>query len=326
MKEYARREFLRVAGAAIVAPALSRPARAQDYPTRPVRLIVGNAPGGGPDIAARLVGPWLSERLGQPVLIENRPGAGGNLATEAVVSAPADGHTLLVVTISNATSETLYEKLNFNFLRDIAPVASINRDPLFMLVHPSFPAKTVPEFIAYAKANPGKVNMASPGSGTTPHIAGELFKMMAGVQMVHVPYRSGAPALVDVISGHVQVYFAALPPAIAHIRAGKLRALAVTGATRSEVLPEVPTVHDFLPGFEASAWFGVGAPRNTPAGIVDRLNKEINAALADPQVKGRLAELGSLAFVGSPADFTRFIAEETEKWGKVVRFAGIKAA
>jgi tripartite-type tricarboxylate transporter receptor subunit TctC len=326
MKEYARREFLRVAGAAIVAPALSRPARAQDYPTRPVRLIVGNAPGGGPDIAARLVGPWLSERLGQPVLIENRPGAGGNLATEAVVSAPADGHTLLVVTISNATSETLYEKLNFNFLRDIAPVASINRDPLFMLVHPSFPAKTVPEFIAYAKANPGKVNMASPGSGTTPHIAGELFKMMAGVQMVHVPYRSGAPALVDVISGHVQVYFAALPPAIAHIRAGKLRALAVTGATRSEVLPEVPTVHDFLPGFEASAWFGVGAPRNTPAGIVDRLNKEINAALADPQVKGRLAELGSLACVGSPADFTRFIAEETEKWGKVVRFAGIKAA
>jgi tripartite-type tricarboxylate transporter receptor subunit TctC len=324
MKEYARREFLRVAGAAIVAPALSRPARAQDYPTRPVRLIVGNAPGGGPDIAARLVGPWLSERLGQPVLIENRPGAGGNLATEAVVSAPADGHTLLVVTISNATSETLYEKLNFNFLRDIAPVASINRDPLFMLVHPSFPAKTVPEFIAYAKANPGKVNMASPGSGTTPHIAGELFKMMAGVQMVHVPYRSGAPALVDVISGHVQVYFAALPPAIAHIRAGKLRALAVTGATRSEVLPEVPTVHDFLPGFEASAWFGVGAPRNTPAGIVDRLNKEINAALADPQVKGRLAELGSLAFVGSPADFTRFIAEETEKWGKVAKFANVK--
>jgi tripartite-type tricarboxylate transporter receptor subunit TctC len=325
MKELVRREFLRVAGAAIVAPALSRTARAQDYPTRPIRVIVGNAPGGGPDIAARLVGPWLSERLGQPVIIENRPGAGGNVATEAVVNAPADGHVLLVVTSSSATNEAFYEKLNFNFLRDIAPVASINRDPLFMLVHPSFPAKTVPEFIAYAKANPGKVNMASPGSGTTPHIAGELFNMMAGIRMVHVPYRSGAPALTDVISGHVQVYFSALPPSIGHIRAGKLRALAVTGLTRSEVLPEVPTVHDFLPGFEASGWFGVGAPRNTPASIVDRLNQEINAGLADPKMKARLAELGSLAFVGSPADFARFIAEETEKWGKVVRSAGIKA-
>jgi tripartite-type tricarboxylate transporter receptor subunit TctC len=325
MKELVRREFLRVAGAAIVAPALSRTARAQDYPTRPIRVIVGNAPGGGPDIAARLVGPWLSERLGQPVVIENRPGAGGNVATEAVANAPADGHTLLVVTSSNAVNGSLYEKLNYEFIRDIAPVASINRDPLFMLVHPSFPAKTVPEFIAYAKANPGKVNMASPGSGTTPHIAGELFNMMAGIRMVHVPYRSGAPALTDVISGHVQVFFGALPPSIGHIRAGKLRALAVAGVTRSEVLPEVPTVHDFLPGFEASGWFGVGAPRNTPAGIVDRLNQEINAGLADPKMKARLAELGSLAFVGSPADFARFIAEETEKWGKVVRSAGIKA-
>jgi tripartite-type tricarboxylate transporter receptor subunit TctC len=325
MTKLARRDFLRATGAAIVSPALSRIALAQDYPARPIRLLVGNTPGGGPDIAARLVGPWLSERLGQPVVIENRPGAAGNVATEAVVNAPADGHTLLVVTSSSATSEALFEKLNFNFLRDIAPVASINRDPLFLLVHPSFPARTVPEFIAYAKANPGKVNMASPGSGTTPHIAGELFNMMAGIRMVHVPYRSGAPALTDVISGHVQVFFGALPPSIEHIRAGRLRPLAVTSTTRSEMLPEIPTVHDLLPGFEASAWFGIGAPRQTPARIVDRLNKEINAGLADARLKARLAQLGSLAFVGSPADFEKFIADETEKWTKVVRFAGIKA-
>jgi tripartite-type tricarboxylate transporter receptor subunit TctC len=319
-----RRQFLRLAGAAIAAPAISRFALAQAYPARPVRLIVGNAPGGGPDIAARLLGPGLSERLGQPVIIENRPGAGGNVATEAVVNALPDGHTLLLVTSSHAVNGSLYEKLNYDFSRDIAPVASISRDPLFMLVHPSFPAKTVPEFIAYAKANPSSVSMASPGIGTTPHIAGELFKMMAGINMVHVPYRSGAPALTDVIGGQVHVYFGALPVSIGHIKAGKLRPLAVTSATRSEMLPEVPAVHDFLPNFEASGWFGVGAPKNTPAEIVERLNREINAGIADPKMKARFAELGSLAFVGSPSDFGKFIADETQKWAKVVKFAGIK--
>jgi len=320
-----RRQFLRLAGAAIAAPAFSRIAGAHAYPTRPVRLIVGNAPGGGPDILARLVGPWLSERLGQPVIIENRPGAGSNIATEAVVHAAADGHTLLLVNIANAVNATLYEKLNYNFIRDIAPVASISRDPLFMLLNPSFPAKTVPEFLAYAKANPSKLSLASPGSGTAPHIAGELFKMMAGIDMVHVPYRSGAPALTDLISGQVQVYFGALPVSIEHIRAGKLRPLAVTGAIRSEMLPEIPSVGDFVPGYEATTWFGVGAPRNTPTEIVDRLNQEINAGLADPKLKARFAGLGSLAFVGSPSDFGKFIAEETAKWAKVVKFAGIKA-
>ena len=320
-----RRQFLRLAGAAIAAPALSRIGVAQGYPTRPVRLIVGNAPGGGPDILARLLAPWLSERLGQPVIIENRPGAGGNIAAEVVVNAPADGHTLLLVTSAHAVNETLYEKLNYNFIRDIAPVASISRDPLFMLVHPSLQAKTAPEFIAHAKANPNRLSMASPGSGTGPHMAGELLKMMAGINMVHVPYRSGAPALTDLIGGQVHVYFGALPVSIEHIRAGRLRALAMTGATRSEVLPDVPAAGDFVPGYEATTWFGVAAPRNTPGEIVDRLNKEINAGLADPKVKGRLADLGSAPFVGSPADFGRFIAEEAEKWAKVVKFAGIKA-
>ena len=319
-----RRQFLRLAGAAVAAPALPRIGLAQVYPTRPVRLIVGNAPGGGPDILARLLGPWLSERLDQPIIIENRPGAGGNTATEVVVNAAADGNTLLLVTSSSAVNEALYEKLNFNFIRDIAPVASISRDPLFMLLHPSFPAKTVSEFIAYAKVNPNKLSMASPGSGTGPHVAGELFKMMAGINMVHVPYRSGAPALTDLIGGQVQVYFGALPVSIEHIRAGRLQALAMTSATRSEVLPDIPTVGEFVPGYEASTWFGFGAPRNTPAGIVERLNKEINAGLADPKLKVRLADLGSAPFVGSPSDFGKFIAEETVKWAKVVKFAGIK--
>jgi tripartite-type tricarboxylate transporter receptor subunit TctC len=319
-----RRQFLRFAGATLAAPALSRIAVAQDYPTRPVRLIVGNAPGGGPDILARLLGPWLSVRFGQPLIIENRPGAGGSVATEAVMNAPADGHMLLLATIANTVNATLYEKLNYNFIRDIAPVASISREPLFMLVNPSFPAKTVSEFIAYAKTNPSKLSIASPGNGTAPHVAGELFKMMAGINMVHVPYRSGAPALTDLISGQVQVYFGALPVSIEHIRAGKLRPLAVTGATRSEVLPDIPTVGDFVPGYEASTWFGVGAPKNTPTEVVDRLNKEINASLADPKLRARFADLGSSPFVGKPADFGRFIAEETDKWAKVVKFAGIK--
>jgi tripartite-type tricarboxylate transporter receptor subunit TctC len=319
-----RRQFLRLAAAALTTSAFSYIAFAQTYPTRPVRLIVGNAAGGGPDILARLLAPWLSERLGQPVIIENRPGAGGNVAAEAVVNAPPDGHTLLLVTSAHAVNATLYANLNYNFMRDIAPVASISRDSLFMLVHPSFPAKTVPEFIAYAKANPSKVSMASPGSGTAPHVAGELFNMMAGINMVHVPYRSGAPALTDLIGGQVQVYFGALPVSIEHIRADRLRPLAVTGAIRSEVLPDIPTVGDFVPGYEATTWFGIGAPRNTPPEFVDRLNKEANAGLADAKLRARFADLGSVAFVGSPSDFGKFIAEETSKWAKVVKFAGIK--
>src|SRR5262245_12768203 len=319
-----RRQFLRLAGAALATPALSRSGFAQAYPARPVRIVVGNAAGGGPDILARLLAPWLSERLGQPVVVENRPGAGGNIAAEIVVNAAPDGHTLLLVTSAHAVNQTLYEKLNYNFIRDIAPVASLSRDPLFMLVHPSLPAKTGPEFITYAKAKPDRLSMASPGSGTGPHMAGELLKMMAGINMVHVPYRSGAPALTDLIGGQVHVYFGALPVSIEHIRAGRLRALAMTGATRSEVLPDIPTAGDFVPSYEATTWFGVGAPKNTPARIVERLNQEINAGLADPNVKGRLADLAAAPFVGSPADFAKFIAEETTKWGKVVKFAGIK--
>jgi tripartite-type tricarboxylate transporter receptor subunit TctC len=289
-----------------------------------VRIIVGNAAGGGPDIVARLLGPGLSERLGQPVIIENRPGGGGNIAAEMVVNAPADGHTILLATIGHAVNAAFYEKLNYNFVRDITPVASISRDPLFMLVHPSSPAKTVPQFIAYVKANRGRISMASPGSGTAPHIAGELFKMMAGIDMVHVPYRSGAPALTDLISGQVQVYFGALPVSIEHIRAGKLLPLAVTSGTRLEVLPDVPAMSDTVPGYEVSTWFGIGAPRNTPLEIVGRLNKEINAGLGDPGLKARFADLGSSAFVGSPSDFGKFVVEETDKWAKVVKFAGIK--
>jgi tripartite-type tricarboxylate transporter receptor subunit TctC len=319
-----RRQFLCFAGATLSAPALSRRAFGQAYPNRPLRIIVGNAAGGGPDIVARLLGPGLSERLGQPVIVENRPGAGGNTAAEAVVNASADGYMLLLATIGHAVNAAFYEKLNYNFVRDISPVASINRDPLFMLVHPSSPAETVSQFIAYAKASPGRISMASPGSGTAPHIAGELFKMMAGIDMVHVPYRSGGPALTDLISGQVQVYFGALPVSIEHIRAGKLRPLAVTSTVRSEVLPEVPSMSEFVPGYDASTWFGIGAPRNTPAEIVERLNKEINAGLADAGLRARFADLGSSPFVGSPSDFGKFIAEETDKWAKVVKFAGIK--
>jgi tripartite-type tricarboxylate transporter receptor subunit TctC len=320
-----RRQFLHLAAGVAALPAISRIAMAQAYPTRPVRWIVGFAPGGGVDIIARLMGQWLSERLGQPFVIENRPGAGTNIATEAVVNAPPDGYTLLVANLANAINATLYEKLNFNFIRDIAPVAGIMRVPHVMVVNPSVPAKTIPEFIAYAKANPGKINMASGGVGGPSHVSGELFNMMAGVNMIHVPYRGVAPALTDLLGGQVQVTFGSMPSSIAYIRTGKLRALAVTTATRSEVLPDVPTVGEFVPGYEASGWYGIGAPKATPAEIVDKLNKEINAALADANMKARLADLGGTVLPGSASDFGKHIAEETEKWAKVVKFAGIKA-
>jgi tripartite-type tricarboxylate transporter receptor subunit TctC len=299
-------------------------ATAQAYPTRPVRLVVGGPPAGPNDILARLIGQWLSERLGQPFIIENRPGAGGNIGTEAVVRALPDGYTLWFVSAGNAINATLYENLSFNFIRDIAPVAGIVRGTLVMEVNPSFPARTVPEFIAFAKANPGKIDMASGGNGTPPHVAGELFKMMAGVDMIHVPYRGAGPALTDLLGGQVQVMFDAVVSSIAYIRAGKLRPLAVTTSTRSDVLRDIPTVGDFVPGYEASNWFGLGVPRNTPVEIVDKLNKEINAALADPKLKARLADLGGTVIPGSPADFGKLIADETEKWAKVVKFSGAK--
>jgi tripartite-type tricarboxylate transporter receptor subunit TctC len=320
----ARRRFLYLATAAAALPSVSRMATAQTYPTRPVRLIIGYPPGGSADITARLLGQWLSERLGQPFVIESRPGASTNIATEAVVRAPPDGYTLLLVAPANAINATLYEKLNFNFISDIVPVAGIIRFPNVMVVNPLVPAKTVPEFIAYAKANPGKLNMASSGNGSTIHVSGELFKMMTGVNMVHVPYRGGAPALTDMISGQVQVMFDNVPTSIEFIRAGKLRALAVTTATRSEVLPDLPTVADFVPGYEASAWYGVGVPKGTPEDIIDKLNKEINAILAEPKAKARLADLGASLLAGSPADFGKLVADETEKWGKVVKFSGAK--
>jgi tripartite-type tricarboxylate transporter receptor subunit TctC len=320
-----RRKFLHLAAGAAALAAVARIATAQSYPTRPVRLIVPFAAGGGTDITARVMGQWLSERLGQQFVIDNRPGGGTNIGTEAVVRSPADGYTLLMVGSSNATNATLYDKLNFNFIRDIAPVAGVIRGSLVMVVNPSVPAKSVPEFIAYAKANPGKLTMASAGTGATSHISGELFKMMAGVDMVHLPYRGQGPALTDLLGGQVQVYFAATVGSIEYIRTGKLRALAVTAATRSDALPDIPTVGEFVPGYEASIWFGVGAPKATPAEVIGKLNKEINAALADPKMKARLAELGGTAFVGSPADFGKFIAEETEKWGKVIRALNIKA-
>jgi tripartite-type tricarboxylate transporter receptor subunit TctC len=319
-----RQNFLYLAAGAAALPAVSHIAWAQEYPTKPVRIIVGFAPGGGADIAARLIGQWLSERLGQSFIIENRPGAGTNLGTEAVVRAPSDGYTLLLVSAPAAINATLYEKLSFNFIRDIAPVASISHVPHVMVVHPSFPAKTVPEFIAYAKANAGKINMASAGNGSTPHVAGELFKMMAGVNLIHVPYRSAGPALTDLLGGQVQVMFDNMASSIEHIRAGKLRPLAVTTTMRSETLPDVPTVSEFVPGYEVSNWFGVGAPKATPAEILDRLNKEINAGLSDSKIKARLADLGGTVLPGSPADFGKHIAEETEKWGKVIRAANIK--
>jgi tripartite-type tricarboxylate transporter receptor subunit TctC len=322
--ERPRRQFLNLAAGAAVLSVVSRIAWAQAYPTRPVRLIVSSAGGGAADISGRLMGQWLSERLGQPFVIENRPGAGNNIGTETVVRAPPDGYTLLQVSNASAINATLYDKLNFNFIRDIAPVAGIIRLPQVMEVNPSFPAKTVPDFIAYAKANPGKLNMASAGNGTPGHVAGELFKMLAGVNMVHVPYRGGALALTDLLGGQVQVFFGFVSGSIEHIRAGTLRALAVTTATRLEALQNVPTVSDFVPGFEASGWYGVGVPKNTPAEIVDTLNREVNAGLVDPKMKVRFAELGATVLAGSPSDFGKLIAEDTEKWAKVVKFTGAK--
>ena len=319
-----RRQFLHLAAGAAALPAISRVAMAQNYPTRRVRWIVGYPPGGATDITARLMGQWLSERFGQPFVIENRPGASGNIGTEVVVNAAPDGYTLLLVNAGNAINATLYEKLNFIFLRDITPVASIIRVPLVMQVNPSVPVKTGPEFITYAKANPGKLNMASAGNGTPQHVAGELFKMMAGINMTHVPYRGSAPALTDLLGGHVQVVFDTTLASIEYLRAGRLRPLAVTTATRLEALPDTPTVGDFLPGYEASGWYGVGAPKNTPDDIVNKLNREINAGLADPKLKAQLAELGGMVLAGSPADFGRLIAEETKKWGKVIQAANIK--
>jgi tripartite-type tricarboxylate transporter receptor subunit TctC len=320
-----RRIFLHLAVGAAALPVVLRIAWAQAYPTRPVRLIVPVAPSGGYDLVARPMGQWLSERLGQPFIIENRPGAGSNIGTEAVVRAPADGYTLLLVAAANAINATLYDKLNFNFIRDIAPVAGIIRTALVVVVHPSFPAKTVPEFIAYAKANPGKLTMASGDVGTPSHPAGQLFKMMTGVDMVHVPYRGVAAALTDLLGGQVQVAFGSVPSSIEYIRAGKMRALGVTTAIRTQALPDIPTVGEFVPGYEATAWYGIGAPRATPAEIVDKLNKEVNAALDDPKIKARLADLGGTVFAGSPADFGKFIVEETEKWGNVIRALNIKA-
>jgi tripartite-type tricarboxylate transporter receptor subunit TctC len=319
-----RRTFLHLAASAAALPTVSRIARAQAYPTKPVRIITGFAAGGQGDILARFIGQWLSERLGQPFVIENRPAAGGNVATEAVVRAAPDGYTLLLVSTPNAINATLYDKLSFNFIRDIAPIAGIIRSSNVMVVNPSVPAKTVPEFITYAKANPGKLSMASGGNGSQGHVAGELFKMMTGTNMVHVPYRGVAPALTDLIAGQVQVIFGVLLGTIEYIRTGSVRALAVTTATRSEALPNVPTVAEFLPGFEASNWNGVGAPKNTPTEIIDILNKEINSALADPKMKARLADLGGTVLPGSPTDFGKLIAEETERWAKVVKFAGVK--
>jgi tripartite-type tricarboxylate transporter receptor subunit TctC len=318
-----RRKILRLAAGAAALPAVSRVARAQAYPSRPVRWIVGYASGGPNDILARLIGQWLSERLGQPFIIENRPGAGTNIATEAGVRAPPDGYTLLQIGAAAAINATLYEKLNFNVIRDIAPVAGFVRQPLIVVLNPTVPVTTVPEFIAYAKANPGKINMASPGTGSMPHLAGELFKTMAGVNVVHVPYRGDVPALTDLVSGQVHVYFNS-PLSIEYIRAGKLRALAVTTSARWEGLPDLPTVSEFLPGYEASAWFGIGAPKSTPTEIIDKLNKEINAGLADAKLKVRLADLGATVLAGTPAGFGKVIADETEKWGKVIRAANIK--
>jgi tripartite-type tricarboxylate transporter receptor subunit TctC len=320
-----RRKFLHLAAGAAALPVASRIARAQAYPTRPVRLIAPAAPGSATDILPRLMGQWLSERLGQPFIIENRPGGGNNIGTEAVVRAPADGYTLLLAATPNAVNATLYDKLSFNFLRDIAPVASIIRAPYVMAVNPTVPAKTVPEFIVYANANSGKISMASTGIGSGAHLAGELFKMMAAVNMVHVPYRGGGPALTDLLGGQVQVLFASTVSSIEYVKTGRLRALAVTTATRSDALPDIPTVNEFVPGYEASAWFGIGAPKNTPSQIVDKLNEAINAGLGDPKMKARLADLGGTPLVGSPAEFGKFIADETEKWGKVVKFVGVKA-
>jgi len=320
-----RRRFLRLAAGAAALPAASRIARAQTYPSRPVRLVVGFAAGSTTDILARLIGQWLSERLGQQFIVENRPGAGSNIATEAVVKAPADGYTLLMVAPVHAINATLYDKLNYNFIRDMAAIAGVVRVPNVMEVNPALPVKTVPEFIDFAKTNPGALSFASAGVGTASHLAGEMFKAKAGVNLVHVAYRGDGPAMADLIGGQVQVGFATMTASIGHIRSGKLRPLAVTTATRSDALPDVPTVGDFVPGFEASSWFGVAAPKGTPAALVDRLNGEINAGLVDLRIRARLADMGGMLLAGSPADFGRLIADETEKWGKVIRAANIKA-
>jgi tripartite-type tricarboxylate transporter receptor subunit TctC len=319
-----RRQFLYLAAGAAAVPAATRIAWAQTYPSRPVRFMVGFGAGGAPDILARLMGQWLTDRLGQSFVVENRVGGSSGIATEAVVQAAPDGQTILLASLANVVNATLYDKLNYNFIRDIAPVGGISRDPNVMVVVPSFPAKTVPEFIAYAKANPGKINMASPGIGSTPHMAGELFKFMTGIDMAHVAYRGSPPAITDLLAGQVQVYFAPISASIEYIKAGKLRPLGVTTAKRADTLPDVPAVAEFVPGYEAVAFYGIGAPKNTPPEIVDKLNKEINAGLADATLKKRFADLGSVPFPGSPADFGKLIADETEKWAKVIKFANIK--
>jgi tripartite-type tricarboxylate transporter receptor subunit TctC len=319
-----RRGFLRLAAGAAALPAAPRLARAAAYPTRPVRIICGFAAGGAPDILARLFGQWLSARLGQTFVVEDRTGAGGNIATEAVVQAPADGHTLLLTAVGNAVNASLYQKLNYNFLRDIVPVAGISREPLAMEVQPSFPATTLPEFIAYAKANPGKINYGSAGIGSSLHMAGELLSVMAGIRLVHVPYRGSPPALNDLLGGQIQLMFSPLPPSIGYVKSGRLRALAVTSAARSQVLPDVPVIADVVPGYEASAWYGIGAPKGTPAEIVDKLNAEINAGLTDPKLRGQLITIGSVPFAGTPADFGRHWVAETDKWAQVIRAAKIK--
>jgi tripartite-type tricarboxylate transporter receptor subunit TctC len=320
-----RRRFLRLAAGAVALPAVSRGALAQSYPTKPVRIIVGFAAGGATDVYARLLVRWLSERLGQSFVVENRSGAGSNIATQAVVTAAPDGYTFLMATSSNAVNASLYEKLSYDFIRDVAPIALVAYTPLVVVVHPSVPVKTIPELISYAKANPGKLNMGSGGIGSPPHVAGELFKMMTGVDMLLVNYRGGAPAVADLLGGQVLVMFNVMPESLEYIRTEKLRALAVTAATRSEALPDIPTVAEFVPGFEGSFWAGVGAPKNTSVEIIGRLNKEINAALADPVLKARFAELGSKVLPNSPVEFGNFVADETAKWAKVIKFAGIKA-
>ena len=319
-----RLKFLHLAAGAAALPAMSRIASAQAYPSRPVRIILGFAPGQAIDIVTRIIGQWLSEQLGQQFIIENRPGAGGNIATEAVVRAPPDGYTLLAIGSNNMINVTLYEKLNYDFIRDIAPVASIYRVPQIMEVNPSFPAKTILEFIAYAKAHPGEISFASAGNGSVAHVTGELFKMMTGVDMLHVPYRGAPPALTDLISGQVHVMFDNMPSSIEHIRAGRLRPLAVTATTRWQEFPDIPTVADFVPGFETSAWAGIGAPKNTPAEIIDKLNREINGALLDPKIKARIADLGGMVLALSPTEYGKRIEEETEKWAKVIKFSGAK--
>jgi tripartite-type tricarboxylate transporter receptor subunit TctC len=324
MLKLPRRKFLQLATGAVAFPAVARIAKAETYPSRPVRIVVGFAPGGPNDIAARIIAQWLSDRLGQPFFIDNRPGASGNIATEQAVKSPPDGYTLVIIPLSSTVNATLYEKLPFNFLRDIAPIATISRNIFVMEVHPSMPVQTGPEFIAYAKANPGKINWASPGNGTGPNMAAELFKMMTGISVVHVPYRGSGPMVVDLLGGQVQFAFDGISSSIEHIRAGKLRALGVSPAVRTEALPDVPTVGEFLPGYEASGWTGIGAPQGTPADIIDLLNREIRAGLADPKINARLADLGNVAYAMSAADFGKLLVAETEKWGKVVKSANMK--